>query len=83
MDVKKKQEDSGLEIRNRKRTSTEAWQRNCSTIGGYGNLPLEHLVEDELKESWIKERKESDLHKNWSEQLIKLPGGGIHSVVAA
>ena len=56
-------EDSGLEIRNRNHTSTGSWQGHCSTIDGDRNLPLEDLVEEDLKESWIKERKESDLHK--------------------
>ena len=61
----------------RNMTSTGSWQGHRLTIDGHRNLPLEDLIEDDLKESWIKERKESeesDLYKNWSVQLLKLPG---------
>ena len=79
MDVKK-QEDLGLDIRNRNHTITGSWHVNCSTIDAYRNLALEDLVEDDLKESWIIERKEKDIHKNCLVQLFnpRSAGGGVN-----
>ena len=34
-------------------------------------MPLEDLVEEYFIESWIKERKQSDLDKSYSGQLVK------------
>ena len=56
---------------NRENISTWSWQGHCSTTHGHRNVLLEDLVEEYLIESWIKERKQSDLDKSCSGQLVK------------